>query len=80
MIWWLTPYPKEFEKDLFKEVTAPHPTTLALVASALRLKEIEDVKKAKGMIWTMIDINIVYWSDSIRFIQPMELYSRWIPH
>lgn len=37
---------QQYEKDLFKDMQAPDPTTLALAANALRLKEIETVKKS----------------------------------
>ncbi|CAO3624209.1 unnamed protein product [Mucor hiemalis] len=41
-----TGFIQEFEKDLFKDPTAPDATTLALAASALRLKEIDSIKKS----------------------------------
>ncbi|KAG1146770.1 hypothetical protein G6F37_005735 [Rhizopus arrhizus] len=40
-----TGFIQQYEKDLFKEIESPDPTTLALAANALRLKEIETVKK-----------------------------------
>ncbi|KAG2211198.1 hypothetical protein INT47_006317 [Mucor saturninus] len=40
-----TGFIEEFHKDLFKEPGAPDATTLALAASALRLKEIDNIKK-----------------------------------
>ncbi|KAI8987177.1 carbamoyl-phosphate synthase L chain, ATP binding domain-containing protein [Pilobolus umbonatus] len=40
-----TGFIQQYEKDLFEEPTVPHPSTLALVASALRLKEIESMKQ-----------------------------------
>lgn len=41
-----TGFIEQYEKDLFKDPGAPDPTTLALVASALRLKEIDNIKKS----------------------------------
>ncbi|CEG76143.1 Putative 3-methylcrotonyl-CoA carboxylase alpha subunit [Rhizopus microsporus] len=41
-----TGFIQQYEKDLFKDMQAPDPTTLALAANALRLKEIEAVKKS----------------------------------
>ncbi|RCI01976.1 Methylcrotonoyl-CoA carboxylase subunit alpha, mitochondrial, partial [Rhizopus stolonifer] len=41
-----TGFIQQYEKDLFKQRESPDPTTLALAASALRLREIEDVKKS----------------------------------
>ena len=41
-----TGFIQQHEKDLFKEATSPDPTTLALAASALRLKEIESAQKS----------------------------------
>lgn len=41
-----TGFIQEFEKDLFKDPGAPDATTLALAASALRLKEIDNIKKS----------------------------------
>ncbi|CEJ01583.1 Putative 3-methylcrotonyl-CoA carboxylase alpha subunit [Rhizopus microsporus] len=41
-----TGFIQQYEKDLFKDMQAPDPTTLALAANALRLKEIETVKKS----------------------------------
>lgn len=40
-----TGFIQQYEKDLFKDPGAPDPTTLALAASALRLKEIDNIKK-----------------------------------
>ncbi|KAI7901609.1 carbamoyl-phosphate synthase L chain, ATP binding domain-containing protein [Cokeromyces recurvatus] len=40
-----TGFIQQYEKDLFKETESPDPTTLALTASALRLKELEQVRK-----------------------------------
>lgn len=40
-----TGFIQQYEKDLFKDPTAPDATTLALAASALRLKEIDNIKK-----------------------------------
>ncbi|CAO3693897.1 unnamed protein product [Rhizopus stolonifer] len=40
-----TGFIQQYEKDLFKEIESPDPETLALAANALRLKEIETVKK-----------------------------------
>ncbi|KAI9472295.1 MAG: carbamoyl-phosphate synthase L chain, ATP binding domain-containing protein [Benjaminiella poitrasii] len=41
-----TGFIQQYEKDLFKEAKAPDPTTLALAANALCLKELEQVKKS----------------------------------
>ncbi|GAA5806025.1 hypothetical protein HPULCUR_011553 [Helicostylum pulchrum] len=41
-----TGFIQEFDKDLFKDPVAPDATTLALAASALRLKEIDNIKKS----------------------------------
>ncbi|KAK4508839.1 uncharacterized protein ATC70_013462 [Mucor velutinosus] len=41
-----TGFIQQYEKDLFKDAGAPDPTTLALAASALRLKEIDNIKKS----------------------------------
>jgi 3-methylcrotonyl-CoA carboxylase alpha subunit len=41
-----TGFIQQYEKDLFKDPGAPDPTTLALAASALRLKEIDNIKKS----------------------------------
>ncbi|OBZ88094.1 Methylcrotonoyl-CoA carboxylase subunit alpha, mitochondrial [Choanephora cucurbitarum] len=47
-----TGFIQQYEKDLFKEATSPDPTTLALAASALRLKEIESVQKSAHDPWS----------------------------
>ncbi|KAI9347527.1 carbamoyl-phosphate synthase L chain, ATP binding domain-containing protein [Pilaira anomala] len=41
-----TGFIEEFKTDLFKDPQAPDATTLALAASALRLKEIDNIKKS----------------------------------
>lgn len=48
-----TGFIEEFHKDLFKEPGAPDATTLALAASALRLKEIDNIKKCSQGLFAL---------------------------
>lgn len=68
-----TGFIQEFEKDLFKDPTAPDATTLALAASALRLKEIDNIKKSSHGKRE----SYKYYSHLKLTCQPKDPYSPW---
>lgn len=72
-----TGFIQQYEKDLFKDAGAPDPTTLALAASALRLKEIDNIKKNSHGKYTQSNITIYIMLINLFIVDP---YSPWSTH